>query len=96
MNLGVLLLAILVAAGAVLVIVEAAASQPAQYTDSFGHTYTPATNNTHNIITNGTAPMARFGGGAVVVLAIMFLFLAALGTWAATRSTGNRYSSRHG
>jgi len=96
MNYGVLILTVLLAAGAVLVIVEAAASQPVQYTDSYGTTYSPATNNTQGIIQNQTAPLTQFGSGAVLLLAAIVVFVALAGAWAATRNNSTWSSGRHG
>ena len=96
MNTGVVILALLLAAGAVLVIVEAAASQPVDYTDTYGTTYSAATSHTQGIIQNQTAPLTQFGGGAVILLAFFVIIIAAAGAWAATRHGSGQYSSRHG
>jgi hypothetical protein len=56
-----------------------------------------ATNNTQGVIINGTAPAAGLGGGAVIFLAVLVLFVASFGVYKAFSSYGgNRYSSRHG
>jgi uncharacterized membrane protein len=97
-NIGVLILAILMAAGAVLVIVEAGASQSTPYVDTYGNTMSAATNNTQGVIINGTAPAAGLGGGAVIFLAVLVLFVSSLVVYRAATShgSGGRYSSRHG
>jgi len=96
-NIGVLILAILMAAGAVLVIVEAGANQSVPYVDTYGNTMSAATNNTQGVIINGTSPVAGLGGGAVIFLAVLVLFIASLLVYKAVSSYGgNRYSSRHG
>lgn len=97
MNIGVLILAVLLAGGAVLVFFETAAAQPQQYSDTYGNTFTQATNNTQGIITNGTAPAAKLGTGTILLLAACVVFIAAGGAVIAIRSMGgNKYSSRHG
>jgi uncharacterized membrane protein len=96
-NIGVLILSILLAVGAVLVIVEAGASQSTPYVDTYGNTMSAATNNTQDVIINGTAPVAGLGGGAVIFLAVLVLFVSSFGVYKAFSSYGgNRYSSRHG
>ena len=97
MNIGVLILAVMLAGGAVLVFFETAAAQPQQYSDTYGNTFTPATNNTQNVIINGTAPAAQFGTGALLLLAVCVVFVGAGGAVVAIRSaSGNKYQSRHG
>jgi len=98
MNIGALILAVLLAAGAVLVIVEAGASQSTPYVDTYGDTPSLATNNTQGVIINGTAPVAGLGGGAVIFLAVLVLFVASFVVYRAATSHGSsgRYSSRHG
>ena len=97
MNIGVLILAVMLACGAVLIFFEAGAAQPTQYSDTYGNTFTPATNNTQGIIQNGTAPVAKFGTGAAVILAVFVVIVSAGGAVVAIRSAGgNKYSTRHG
>jgi hypothetical protein len=97
MNLGVPILAILLGAGAILVLIMGAAAQPQEYSDTYGNAMPSATNNTQGVIINQTAPVAAFGSGAVIFLGILVLAIAAIGLYAIfAHRGGSRYSSRYG
>jgi hypothetical protein len=95
MNIGVAILAVMLAAGSLLVVLEAGAAHTTPFVDTYGNTTGAATNNTQGIIINGTAPVAAAGGGAVVFLGVIVLFIAAIGIYA-VMPKGNARQSRHG
>ena len=96
MNLGVPILAVLLGAGAILVLIMGAAAQPQDFSDTYGNALPEVTNNTQGVLVNGTAPVAAVGSGAVIFLGVLVLAGAAIGLyWAATRHS-NRYSGRYG
>lgn len=83
MNLGLILVAFLILAGAIFGIFAIAASNQTPITDSFGDTQTNTTNQTQGTIGNVTAPFTAAGGGLilvfgffVVVIAVVFLIKA--------------------
>ena len=96
MNLGVPILAVLLGAGAILVLIMGAAAQPQDFSDTYGNALPAATNNTQGVITNTTAPVAAFGSGAVIFLGVLVLAGAAIGLYAIFTRGGNRYSNRYG
>jgi hypothetical protein len=96
MNIGVVILAFILAAGSILGILEAGAAHTTPFVDTYGNTTTEATNHTQSTIIAGTAPVVAFGTGAVIFLAVLVLFVAAMILYFATRTGGGRYSGRHG
>jgi hypothetical protein len=96
MNLGVPILAVLLGAGAILVLIMGAAAQPQDFSDTYGNAFPAATNNTQGIIVNATAPVAAAGSGAVILLGVLVLAGSAIGLYAIFNRHGNRYSSRYG
>jgi hypothetical protein len=70
MNVGVILIAlILVFAGAVGIVAMASDNAP-PVTDTMGHTLSAASNNSHNTITATASPLAQFGGGLGLAVAV--------------------------
>ena len=98
MNLGVLFLAIILAAGSVLVLVVAGSSQArtSPFVDTYGNTTSADTNRTAEVITVAAPPLLSLGTGAVIFLAALVIFVAAMVLYYATKTGGGRYSGRHG
>lgn len=82
MNVGVILLAVIMIFAASIGIIALASQNEAPPTDTFGHTFTPQENSTHQIVTNLSAPAAQTGGGiglAAIVLFVCGMLFAVLG-----------------
>jgi len=83
MNLGIIVLSLMLVAGAVLTVVAIAGAPHPAYSDTYGITTTNSTNMTQQNLTAVAAPVSQFGGGLillfglfVVVIAGAFLFKA--------------------
>jgi hypothetical protein len=77
MNVGIIILALMLAGASVFGIIMAASAHTTTYTDTYGNTTDTATNHTQGIVTNATGPAMSAGGGVVLLLAALMIVIVA-------------------
>ena len=93
MNFGAILLGIILIFAAVIGIIGVASHNDNPYVDSFGETQSNQTNSTQEIITNTTAPVAEFGAGGAILLAIIAVVVVILSISYAIWGRRNPYNT---
>jgi uncharacterized BrkB/YihY/UPF0761 family membrane protein len=78
MNIGMVLVAFLLVAGAIFGIFAIAASSQEPIVDTFGAEQTNVTNQTQGMITNTTSPLMAAAGGLAVFIGVLIVFIAAI------------------
>ena len=76
MNLGVILLSLMLVAGAVLAVVVIAGAPHPVYVDTFGNVTTNETNMTQQNLTAVAAPVTQMGGGLILLLGLFVVIIA--------------------
>lgn len=97
MDSGVVLLALILLAAGSVGFVGIMSANSAPVVDTFGNTHDAQTNATHALMTNTSAPVAEFGGGMVLAIAIIFVagtLFAVLGLILYYRSKNGGYGNR--
>jgi len=96
MNVGVVLIGLILVAAASIGIIAMASYNQAPPSDTFGHTLSTASNDSHDVITSVAAPAAEAGGGLALAIAVLFIagmLFAVLGLILYSRA-GNARSGR--
>jgi nitrate reductase gamma subunit len=93
MNFGLVILALMLTAGAMFGIFSIAQANQTNYVDTFGTTTSVSTNQTHDLLMNSTAPAMALPTGIAFLLAVTFLFVCAVFV-ARSVSKQNRYQGR--
>jgi len=96
MNVGVILISLVLIAAAAVGIIAMASANAAPPVDTMGNTLSADSNRTHDVITNTSAPMAQYGGGLVLAIAVLFVcgMLLAVLALLVYSGRGNRSSLR--
>lgn len=85
-GIGIMLLALLLAGGAILGLIAVADDQQQlQVVDSMGNVPDQDINQSRDAVTNATAPLAGFGGGVILVAACLVVFAAVIVVWRASQ-----------
>ncbi len=73
MNVGVILIGLVLIFAAAIGIIAMASANAAPPVDTMGNTLSAESNNTHEVITNTSAPLAQYGGGLGLAIAVLFV-----------------------
>ena len=73
MNVGVILIGLVLIFAAAIGVIAMASSNMEPPVDTMGNTLSAESNNTHDTITATAAPMAQYGGGLGLAIAVLFV-----------------------